>query len=300
MKAIRRTGTLATGLLAALSALALSGLGCADPESQPHEEQSRCGTADPHAFVITKLGFTRVDPMNGTAPGFDLDGKVSDGTDAASCLKKDFVGPFGEKGIDNQLASLIPDVEKVLGNTVDGLIQGAIDNGDLLILLEVGGAPDLRNDDCADLTVKIGQGRPTLGTDGVIEAYQTFDLDPTGEVSHGTGGKIESGILTIGPFELAIPIAIFDVSFTLHVHDAVFRMRVTGEDGEVRSGYLGGGVVPQEILDGVGQGAGVDQYIPVLSIVLNNSTDLAVDAEGTCTQLSAALEIHATEAFVRE
>lgn len=286
-------------LLLSLGLAALA-LGCADPETLPPDTARQCGKAEPHAFLVTRLGFTRVDPDKGTAPGFDVDGKVSDGTDAASCFKKDFTGPLGEKGVDNQLAALIPDVEKILGNAVDGLIQGAIDNGDLLILAEVNGAQSLENDDCVDVTVKIGEGTPTLGTDGIIEAYQTFDVDPAGEVSHGTGGKIEGGVLTIGPFELAIPIAIFDVAFTIHVHDALFRLRVSGEDGTPNEGLLGGGVVPQEILDGVGQGAGVDQYIPVLTIVLKNSADLAVDAEGSCAHLSAALEIRATEAFIRE
>lgn len=292
-----------TGLLAAAcAALAAFSIGCTDDSDPPPAEApvKMCGGAEPRAFVITKLGFTRVNAKKGTTPGFDLDGVTSDGTDAASCFKKDFVGPEGERGVDNQLAALIPDVEKILGNAVDGLIQGAIDNGDLLILLEVNGAQSLTSDDCADLTVKIGQGKPTLGTDGAIEAYQTYDIDPSGEVSRGHGGRITDGVLTIGPFDLAIPIAIFDVAFTVHVHGALFKLDV-GEDGGVpKKGILGGGIVPQEILDGVKDGAGVDQYIPVLTIVLNNSTDLAQDSEGTCTQLSAALEITATEAFIRE
>src|SRR5689334_15498019 len=125
---------------AALAACSLLALGCADLDTDPDPSASSCGAGAPHAFVISTLGFTRVDPMKGTAPGFDVDGVVSDGTDAASCNKKDFTGPNGEKGIDNQLAALIPDVEKVLGNAVDGLLQGAINNGDLLILMNVEGA----------------------------------------------------------------------------------------------------------------------------------------------------------------
>ncbi len=290
-------------LFAAPLGLSLFALGCTDLDSAPSDGTTvgpSCAPTKPRAFVISTLGFTRVDTMNGTAPGFDLDGVVSDGTDPASCLKKDFLGPDGAKGVDNQLASLIPDVEKILGNAVDGLIQGAINNGDLLILLEVDGAKSMQDASCADLTVKLGRGKPTLGTDGVIEAYQTFDVDGGGEVSHGTLGKIEDGVLTVGPFELAIPIAIFDVAFTIHVHDALFRLTVDAEDGILKGGFVGGGVVPQEILDGVKDGAGVDKYIPVLTLVLNNSTDLKPDAEGTCTQLSAALQITAVEAFLRE
>lgn len=289
-------------LFAAACGLTLFALGCTDIDSLPAsgDEGPNCGHTFRHAYVISTLGFTRADKDTGAVPGFDLDHKVSDDTDEKSCFKRDFTSPDGQKGIDNQLAGLIPDVEKLLGNAVDGLIQGAINNGDLLILIDVDGAKSMQDAACADVTVKLGKGKPILGTDGVMEAYQTFDIDPSGEESHGTLGKIEDGVLTIGPFELAIPIAIFDVAFTIHVHDAVMRLQVRAEDGVLKEGLVGGGVVPQEILDGVAPGAGVDKYIPTLTLVLNGSTDLAQDSEGTCTQLSAALKVTTVEAFIRE
>jgi hypothetical protein len=291
-------------IAAALFALSLCGLGCTDLDDEtstgsdtppPHD----CGPGKPRAFLISTLGFTRVDAMTGQVPGFDVDGVVSDGSDAGSCFKKDFVSPGGETGIDNQLALFVPELEKLLGDAVDGLVQGAINNGNLLILLDVESAAGLRNDECVDLTVQLGKGKPTLGTDGVIEAYQTFDLDTEGEVSHAQSGTIDNGVLSIGPFELAIPIAIFDVSFTLHLHHARFRFTVDAEDGTLKEGFVGGGIVPQEVLDGVKDGAGVAQYLPVLSLVLHQSADLEPDAEGTCQQISAALKITAVEAFVR-
>lgn len=289
-------------LFAAACALPLVTLGCTDLDSAPAgpDEGPNCGHTARHAYVISTLGFTRVDKDTGTVPGFDLDHEVSDGTDEASCFKKDYLSPDGTKGVDNQLAGLIPDVEKLLGNAVDGLIQGAINNGDLLILIDVDGAKNVQDAACADVTVKLGKGKPILGTDGVMEAYQTFDVDTSGEVSHGALGKIEDGVLTIGPFELAIPIAIFDVAFTIHVHDALIRAQVSADDGVLKEGLVGGGVVPKEILDGVAPGAGVDKYIPTLTLVLNGSTDLAQDTEGTCTQLSAALKVTLVEAFLRE
>jgi hypothetical protein len=289
-------------LIATAIALSLYAIGCADDQETTSAASPAldCGPGTPRSFVITNLGFTRVDPETQAAPGFDVDGVVSDGSDAASCYKKDFTSPEGTPGIDNQLAALIPDVEAILGNAVDGLIQGAINNGDLLIVLDVTGADNLQDDPCVDLTVRTVLGKPTLGTDGVIEAYQTYDPDPEGEVSRATQGKIEDGVLTIGPFELAIPIAIFDVAFTIHVHDALVRLGVGAEDGIPKEGMLGGGVVGQEIIDGVKDGAGVYKYIPVLTVVMKGSTDLARDAEGTCQQISAGLRITAAEAFVRE
>ncbi|MEZ4296791.1 MAG: hypothetical protein R3B70_17625 [Polyangiaceae bacterium] len=289
-------------LAGAVGATGLFAASCTDdqPEEMGSQPVETCGAGKTHSFLISTLGFTRVSEEDGTAPGFDVDGVVSDGTDDASCFKKDFVSPEGVVGVDNQLAALIPDVEAILGDAVDGLVQGAINNGALLILFTISGVDDLQNDDCVDLTVTTVTGKPTLGTDGIIEAYQTYDFKPEAEVSHATHGKIEKGVLMAGPFELAIPIAIFDVSFTIHVHDALFRVPVDAPDGVLKRGYVGGGVVPQEILDGVKEGAGVNKYIPVLTVVLNGSADLVPDEEGTCQQVSAALAISAVEAFVRE
>lgn len=288
-------------LTAAAIALSLYATGCTDDEpSEAPSPVEDCGSGARRSFLVSTLGFTRIDPEDGTTPGFDVDGLVSVGDDEASCFKKDFTSPDGQKGIDNQLAALIPDVEAILGDAVDGLIQGAINNGALLIMIDVDGVESLQSDDCVDVTVRTVKGLPVLGTDGVIEAYQTFDPDPNALISHAAAGRIDGGVLTIGPFELAIPIAIFDVAFTIHVHDALLRMKVTAEDVSAKPGLLGGGVVPQEIIDGVKDGAGVDQYIPVISLALNSSTDLAVDAEGECQQVSAALAITTVEAFVRE
>lgn len=285
--------------LLAAAALALCAAGCGDEQLPTVSPDGPCPGGSPRSYVVSRLAFTRVDPKTKEAPGFNLDGIVSNGTDATSCFKPDFTDAAGDKGIDNQLAVLIPDVEKILGNAVDGLIQGAINDGQLLILFTLDGAASTTQAACVNLTAEVGKGRPSLDTAGVIEAYQTFDLDKTAEVSHGTRGKIEGGVLTVGPFELAIPIAIFDVKFTLHVHGARFRFTIDPDDGSIKNGLLGGGMVPQEILDGVKPGAGVSQYIPVLSIVLNQSADLLPDANGACQQVSAALDFKAAPAFVR-
>jgi hypothetical protein len=149
------------------------------------------------------------------------------------------------------------------------------------------------------VAVQVGKKRvPSLGTDGVIEAYQTFELDPAAERGVVEGARIENGVLTTPPFEVAVPLAIFDVSFTLHLHDARFRFKID-EEGMMR-GHLGGGVVPTNITEGVKDGAGLDDLIPQIKVVLDASTDLALDEEtGKCQELSAALEVAAVPAFIR-
>lgn len=285
----------------AASALALSfaatGLvACGDPGAVETDTGPSCGTAAPRAAVFSSLAFTRVDEK-GLAPGFDLDGRVSDGTDSLSCGKKDFVDPAGRVGIDNQLAYLVPDIENIVGDAVDGLIAGAINDGILMIPVELEHADDLTNDACTSLTVTFGEGKPTLGTDGVIEAYQTFDLEPGAPVSRIEGGRIEDGSFVGGPFELTVPIAIFDVSFVLHVHDAHFRFAID-EEGRLK-GYFGGGIEIEEVLDGISEGAGIDKILPAVRVVLESAADLGQDEDGKCHQLSSALAFEAVPAFIR-
>lgn len=276
-----------------LSAPLLLGCGPDDPPGEPI-----CGGPGLLGGVVTKFAFTKLAEGN-IAPGFNLDGLVSDGTDYQTCGKVDFTSPDGTPGIDNQLAQLIPTVQDIVKNPVDGLIQSSINDGQLVILTELHGVDDMVNDPEVEVSVQVGiKQRPSIGTDGQIEAYQTFTPDPAAELSHTKRARIEGGTLTTDPFPLAIPIAIFDVAFTIHVQNARMRM-VIDEEGQMR-GFLGGGILPEELVDGVKNGAGLSDMIPLVQVALDAATDLAKNEEThDCDQFSAALELHTTPAFVR-
>ena len=273
--------------------VALPGCSTAEDTTDP-----TCQPGASEAYVITELSFTRENPK-GVAAGFDLDKRVSAIDEQESCGKADLKSPDGTEGIDNQLALLVPDVEKQVGNAVDGIIQGAINDGRLLIALDLANVNDTRDDKCVDLKVSLLDGKPTLGTDGIADAYQTFDLRKEGQLeSNATNGKIENRTFTIGPFPLRIPIAIFDVSFTIFMRDAVVRF--TMDDEGNAQGLLGGGVSIKEIADGVRTGAGVERIIGAIIAAGNAAADLAPDPEtGRCTLISAALAFKARRAFVR-
>jgi len=257
-----------------------------------------CTTGATRAGIVTKLGFARAIAAD-KAPGFNIDGRESDSSDYMSCGKMDFTDADGRKGIDNQIAPLMPEVEKLVGNAVDGLLQGSINDGQLVILYEMENVDDFTNDECVNFAVQVGtKKRPTLGTDGVIEGYQTFELDPEAERSYVTGARIQNGVLEAGPFVVSIPLAIFDVAFTLHVQQAYFRFSI--DDEGLMHGYLGGGIVPQELLDGIADGDGLEDLLPQIKVALEANTDLAYNEEtGKCGQLSAALEFSGAPAFIR-
>ncbi|HRI63254.1 MAG TPA: hypothetical protein PK156_03430 [Polyangium sp.] len=288
-----KNSTLRTGFFLVVASVFLAGCG----EDGPSADELSCTTGSTHAAVLTALAFTIAE--NDVAPGFNLDDRVSTNEDYLSCGKADFVDPDGVPGIDNRLAALIPVIKAQVGDAVDGLVQGAINDGNLVILTEIENVDDLVDDSCVNVGVTIGQKkRPSLGTDGVIEAYQTFEPEANTPRSYVQKARIENGVLSTGSFPLTVPIAIFDVSFTIHMEQA--RMRFAIDPEGKTHGYLGGGMLPQEILDGVAEGAGVDQYLPAIKVAMEANTDMAYDDEiGKCKRFSGALEFSGTPAFIR-
>ncbi len=293
-RSIHRIGSLAA--LACAVALAPSTSGCS---SAAEEESTSCTTGTQQAYVITELQFTREEPR-GVAKGFDLDDKVTLEPEDRSCGKRDLVDPDGTKGIDNQLALFLPEIEKRFGNAVDGIIQGAINDGRLLILLDVANVDDPQNDSCVNMDVKLAEGKPAQGTDGMIEAWQTFDLRKVGQkISVAKNGTFKKNTFLIGPFDLHIPIAIFDVAFMIHIREARVRFTLL-EDGNA-VGILGGGVSVDEIADGVKDGAGLADIIPQIRTLGKLAADLGFDEkEGICRLMSATLAFKARPAFVRK
>lgn len=262
-------------------------------------EEPECTSGRSQAYIITALGFTRESPR-GVAAGFNLDNRVSARPESESCGKLDLVDPKGQQGIDNQLALFIPEIEKRFGNAVDGIIQGAINDGRLLIMFDVKNVNDTQNDSCVNLDVTLAEGKPALGTDGTVEAYQTFDLRKVGQrTSNAKSGSFKSKVFNIGPFDLHIPIAIFDVSFLVHMRDA--RVTFTLDEEGNAEGLLGGGVSIDEIADGVQSGAGLADIIPQIRALGKLASDLGYDEDqGVCRLMSATLAFKARPAFMRK
>ncbi len=105
-------------------------------------------------------------------------------------------------------------------------------------------------------------------------------------------------MFTIGPFPLRIPIAIFDVSFTIFIRDALIRFKLD-DDGNAE-GLLGGGISIEEVADGVKNGAGVAPLIPQIKAVGTLYADMGYDPNiGKCSLVSAALAFKARPAFIR-
>ena len=146
------------------------------PLELPYFEGQRYVLPGSHANVVKRMRFTAlVEP--GVALGFDLDSKVSEEGEVESCGHGDLLDPEGNAGIDNQLAKIWSDLQPLVGTQVDALLQGAINEGRVLLMFELEGMDDLKNDDSVTLNVFRGLLDPDVGTFGYIAPDQSFDYD---------------------------------------------------------------------------------------------------------------------------
>ena len=248
--------------------------------------------AEAAIVVIDTLVFAEVDPAANAVAGFDLDARVSAADDTESCNQADFVAPDGREGIDNQLASLWPTIQAVTGDAVGGLIQGAINNGDLLIGLGI-----TLDGDQVTLGVQTLRGNPLIGTDAKLLSHQTFTRDTESASSTATGVR-EGEWLVAGPFEIVLPLVILSFELDLVVSGAYLRVRYDA-DGHIQ-GSLGGGISVEQFMGALSVADVPEGLISFVRTTLQSRADLDRDDSGMCRGLSAGLVFNATPAWVAD
>lgn len=244
--------------------------------------------------VLQQISFVR--QADGISDGFDLDGAVSTAGGATGCGVADWTDPDGVPGIDNSFATLIPALEQTEAVAVEGLIQSSINDGNLLLMFELGGVDDRTDDDCVSFEFLRGDGVPLLGTDQLLEVDQTIAQHPTAPTYAFADLAIAGGTLNAGPMAIDIPVHIFGLDLDFILNDA--QMRVHLRDDGTYEGFFAGGVDTQTILD-VAANENVDAALyGILVALFANTKDLAPDAGGACTQISLGFQFKAVPAFL--
>jgi len=234
----------------------------------------------------------------GTSDGINLDGLVSGAGESPGCGQRDFTAPDGRTGIDNQFGLLVPLIEAAGGEAFGAYLQGSVNDGKFLVMLELDGVDDLQNDDDVSVTLYRGLGTPSVGNDGLLEAWQTFDVNPEGVYTRIDGVKIVDGVIDAGPIELLLPFYIFDFVFDLDLVDARIRMEV-GPDG-VHRGVMAGAVRIENILAIAEDIEGGDQVKSLLATLSDSYADLLPNEDGICQALSATISFQTVGAFFYE
>jgi hypothetical protein len=184
-------------------------------ENEPANEKGALAYHD----AVSKIGI-----------GLDLDGKAG---------PNDFIGPDGEKGIDNQLYRVIGCVSGFRGP--DGAYY-FFQNEYMRrynfnrVLIEITDVDDLINDD--DVTVTTYRGLNSLltsanGKDIIPGATQKIDERWGKRYIHSLKGKIVGGELITEPGDLVIPYAdTFQTNVDQAFKGARFRLKLTATSAE--------------------------------------------------------------------
>ncbi len=264
-------------------------------ENRVQEDPICGGTSGSQLIMINRLGWARI-LEDGVAAGLNIDDHVSLGSDAEGCNKSDFTGVDGSEGVDNEFArSLLPVLESLGGIAVEGLIQNAINEGDLLMGVLLENVDSLVDDDCVHATVLRASGVPTLGTNNLLEPGQTFDRSEIIEPVRVEGLAIEGGHLVVGPVDVQLPLFVFDVFIDITARNSLLEFYLN-PDGSAE-GVLSGGVDVEEIAaiaEGRNDIGALETAIP---LAVRAAADVR-DEDGRCSRISVGLEFGATNAFL--
>lgn len=279
------------------SALLLGLAACAPPdEAAPDAPIRTCDERGPgKVAVIQTMTWGRIDTETGVSPGFDLDGRVSNANDRLGCSVADYVSPDGAEGVDNGFGRLLPALELTEFMAVEALIAQSIANAGLLITLELNGVDDLENDDCVDLTVGRGTGDVLLGTDGLLEAGQTISFDDELPSFTLEDQQIVDGRLIARPFEVSLPITVFDTSLELQLTQGAIELDFH-DDGTV-TGVIAGGTPTAYIINVVNTEAVDAGLTDIMESLLGLYADLSPNDAGECEDISVNFEYEAIPAY---
>lgn len=282
-------------LIFALALLA----GCADDAAAPAPAGPGIRCEAPKAsstMVIARFGFVRADTMRtGVSDGFDLDEHDTGPGESIGCGRQDFTAPDGRRGVDNQLALLIPVVDSMTGGALDGAIQTAINGGQLLMTISLEDVQSRCNDPSVTMVFRRVTGMPFVGSDMRVDPGQTFDQTRDLPVTRARG-RIENGVLITEPTNIPLPVEVLDARFTLNLYGA--RMRLRLDDAGGAEGIIGGGISINEFVATAENFTISTGLRASIGTTMRLVADLAPDDSGRCQQLSAAVSLSLRPAFV--
>lgn len=265
---------------------------CSDnPEDTAAKLDTCSATGETVIGVLSSITHARRE--DGVVWGLNIDGFNSATTDPNGCYKEDLVDPNGNPGIDNAFSALIPALESTEAVALESLVQDSINNGNLLLMVEITGVDNWQNDDCVDVSIWRGQGTPLVGTDGALMTHQSFFKDLDMPNSHIEGMKIVDGILVASPLDVELPVQVLDEKLNFEMENGGIHIQLT------ETGFMSGfftGALPITALTDITSLPDVN--LPeVVQDLVRSAADLYPQEDGSCSGISVAFEYQAIPSF---
>jgi hypothetical protein len=269
-----------------------------------------CQTGAAYLYVINVIDFARTSVQTGQTPGFNLDrhNTIAGGNTGCGHMDRRFdidqngVVEEEEFGVDNQLAELA----SILGGFLD--LQGSVNAGDLLLLVEISNVENLDNDPCVDVALLLGAipagGILVHDSEGRLALGQAFEVDSAsydeiGNPRMAAKGLIEQGRLYAGPLALELPLSVEEGAAEWPLRDAQLAFNVA--PGRLSVGVLGGGLHVGDLLEAVTSLLPDDFPPETVRSFLEPLMDLNPDAHNAnCDSVSMAFSFAAVSAEEHE
>ena len=238
--------------------------------------------------------------------GANLDGNSDGRAMPKTCAHENFNHPDGTTGIDNQMYRLVGCVPGWRKGGLTEMIanERRAQNGLGMILIEITGVEDARNDD--DVTVAFYRSVDpfAMAGDGQPLPFSSYTIDMAGakpRYGDSLKGQITNGVLTTDRGDVSLP---FYANYTfMHpiIKDMDLRLEIA-RDGASATGLVTGYYDTDAFLHYIGGMQGHTSSgasCPAMVKAAHELSDGYPDPDtGQCTHLSSAFEIRAVAAFV--
>lgn len=289
------------------------GVGCGGdddvtPPPPPVCNEMTLASGTTHFYVINLLSLAgpEGDAPPYTSAGFNIDG---DATVACNSHIPTETAEFNGQAPDNGTG-----IDNALGGELGGLandgIQGSVDDGSVLLLVEVRGVDNMTNDTCVGVNFYLGvlptgTTMPMVDGMGHLTADQTFDLSDQSFIDGlaGTMPRIKFGSASIvagrvqaGPSDFPLQLNLLGAELSLTIRDAQLRFNIS-ETG-ISTGVLGGALNTQEVIDTVNSIPSLAMYADIVADTLTGLADIDENASAdSCEAGSISLKLDGVHAI---
>lgn len=274
--------------------LAIGLVACVEPAA---EDEGTCSLADAPELVVARSIKIGIADEAGVSVGFDLDGETTVEDATTGCGIGDYVSTTGTPGIDNAFSRIVPTLNATEAKieTIEGLVQDTIDNGELLIAFEVGGVDDWGDDSCIAVEVAQAEGEAMLGTDGLLLDGQTFDREADAPTAVVANARIAEGVVLGDDLSIDLPVQVLNAALTLPLRDG--KLQITPDGDDLYQGVLAGAISAAYLLE-VASTENVDPVVAdLLGTVVGINADLPDEAGNPCAAMSMTLTFEGVGAY---
>lgn len=272
-------------------------VGCDEPAA---EAEGTCALADAPELIVARSIKIGIADDAGVSVGFDLDGEATAENATTGCGIGDYISADGRQGIDNAFSRIVPTLNATEAKveTIEGLVQDTINNGELLIAFEVGGVDDWGEDSCVAVEVAQAEGEAMLGTDGLLLDGQTFDREMDAPTAALDNAQIGDGVLRGDNLSIDLPVQVLNAALTLPLRSGKLEIMPDGDD--LYRGVLAGAISAVYLLE-VASTENVDPLVAdLLGTVVGVNADLPDEAGNTCAAMSMTLTFEGVGAYYYE